>query len=73
MTKKPDPPRTMGERMQRNAGRPPLAELRNRGKVHDWRNHVGEAVKSMWSTFSLEQRAAIAVDAYRSAYNEEWD
>ena len=43
------------------------------GKVHDWRNYVGERTKAIWHTFTQEQRRAIALDADDSASNEEWD
>ncbi len=43
------------------------------GKVHDWRNHVGERTQAMWSTFSYTQRSAIALDAEDRAAAEEWD
>lgn len=43
------------------------------GKIHDWRNHVGDGVRSIWDSLTLEQRAAVAVDAYEMAANEEWD
>lgn len=42
-------------------------------KVHDWRNYVGDCVKSIWNTLSIETRAAIALDADKQADNEEWD
>ena len=43
------------------------------GKVHNWRNHVGERTRKLWSTFSPEQRIAIAADADDLASQEEWD
>lgn len=43
------------------------------GKVHDWRNHVGEQTKAMWLTFTPEQRRAIAADADEAAGREAWD
>lgn len=42
-------------------------------KVHDWRNHVGDSVRTLWHEFTLEQRAAIAIDAEARAESEEWD
>lgn len=42
-------------------------------RVHDWRNHVGDAVRSIWNTLDIEQRAAIAIDAAYLAYAEEWE
>lgn len=43
------------------------------GKVHDWRNHVGERTKENWNTFTIEQKLAIAFDADQSASREEWE
>lgn len=43
------------------------------GKVHDWRNHVGEGVRAIWHTFTPSQRMALADDANRRAANEHWD
>lgn len=43
------------------------------GHVHNWRNHIGKAVKSIWHTFSEEQRKAIIEDAEDSASYENWD
>lgn len=43
------------------------------GAVHNWRNHVGDQIKAIWSTFTPEQRAALAQDAQERAANEEWD
>ncbi len=43
------------------------------GRVHDWRNHVGEGVQKIWHTFTPEQRMALAADADNRASNEYWD
>lgn len=43
------------------------------GRVHDWRNHVGENARRLWLTFTDEQRRALAQDADDSASNEHWD
>lgn len=43
------------------------------GRVHDWRNHVGENVKAIWHTFTDEQKLALAEDADERASNEHWD
>lgn len=43
------------------------------GKVHDWRNHVSEGVRTIWHTFTDEQVMALAADADQRAGNEEWD
>jgi hypothetical protein len=48
-------------------------EFENADRVHDWRNHVGEATKSLWSTFTDEQKAAIALDSEYRANLEEWE
>jgi hypothetical protein len=48
-------------------------EFDEAGKVHDWRNHVGGRTKGLWSTFTQEQRLAIALDADDDAGNEDWD
>lgn len=43
------------------------------GRVHDWRNHVGERVQAIWETFTLEQKVALAEDADERASGEHWD
>lgn len=43
------------------------------GKVHNWRNHVGDRVREMWDTFTEAQKRAIAADADAKAGEEEWD
>jgi hypothetical protein len=43
------------------------------GRVHDWRNHVGENVKAIWGSFSPTQRIALALDADELASREEWE
>ncbi len=43
------------------------------GRVHDWRNHVPEAVQAIWTTFTAEQRAALVDWAEGLADREEWD
>jgi hypothetical protein len=43
------------------------------GRVHNWRNHVGCRVQSIWDTFTDTQKIAIAGDADDEAGNEEWD
>lgn len=43
------------------------------GRIHDWRNHVGENTKHIWNTFTREQKYAIMLDAERLADYEEWD
>lgn len=41
--------------------------------VHEWRNHVPEDVRSIWSTFTREQRAAIVGWADALASAEVWE
>lgn len=43
------------------------------GKVHDWRNHVGDKVRAIWHTFTDEQKLILAQDADERASNEEWE
>jgi hypothetical protein len=43
------------------------------GRVHDWRNHVGEQTKAIWHTFNAIQKKAIAEDADERASREHWD
>jgi hypothetical protein len=43
------------------------------GRVHDWRNHVGDAIKELWFTFTDVQKQAIWEDACERASSEHWD
>lgn len=43
------------------------------GRVHDWRNYIGESVRAIWMSFTPEQRLALAADADELAGREEWD
>ena len=43
------------------------------GRVHDWRNHVPDAVRAIWSTFSQAQRVALYCWAQDLAADEDWD
>lgn len=43
------------------------------GRVHNWRNHVGDRVQALWDTFTDEQKIAIAGDADDAAGFEQWD
>lgn len=43
------------------------------GKVHDWRNHVGDHTRAIWLSLTPNQRLAIAMDADAAASNEEWE
>jgi hypothetical protein len=54
-------------------GDPTNPEFDKAGRVHDWRNYVGERTRAIWHTFTPEQQRAIADDADDLAGNEEWD
>lgn len=43
------------------------------GKVHNWRNYVGEHVRALWATLSDTQKVAIVRDADELASGEHWD
>lgn len=43
------------------------------GRVHDWRNYIGEKTRALWATLSVEQQLAIAQDADAQAGGEQWD
>lgn len=43
------------------------------GRVHNWRNYVGERMQALWETFTDDQKKAIAVDAYEISSREHWD
>jgi hypothetical protein len=43
------------------------------GRIHDWRNYVSEEIQYMWSTFTEEQKKAIARQAEENALDEEWE
>lgn len=43
------------------------------GKVHDWRNHVSDHFRAMWSVLPPPLRVAIAFDAERDSNDEHWD
>lgn len=42
-------------------------------RVHDWRNYIGAVVAAMWSTFTDEQKQALAISAQSLADQEDWD
>lgn len=44
----------------------------NAGRVHDWRNHVSEHIKSIWKTFNDVQKEAIYEQAEDRAGQEHW-
>lgn len=43
------------------------------GRIHNWRNHVGEHTRAIWHTLTPEQKVAIARDAEGDASAEEWE
>jgi len=43
------------------------------GRIHNWRDHVGNNTQRIWNTFTREQKYAIMLDAERVADYEEWD
>lgn len=42
-------------------------------RVHEWKNYIGDKLRAMWSSFTDEQKQAIAESANDSAEREEWD
>lgn len=42
-------------------------------KVHDWRNHLPEAVVEAWHELPIEAKLAAYIPAELSARSEEWD
>lgn len=42
-------------------------------RVHDWRNYISKKLRTMWETFTDEQKQAIAENADDQAGIEEWD
>ena len=43
------------------------------GRVHEWRNYVGERTRVLWATFTDDQLLALAADADERAGSEDWD
>ena len=43
------------------------------GRVHNWRNHVGQWARGIWATLTPGQRNALWMDAEERASNEDWD
>lgn len=43
------------------------------GRVHNWKNYVGEHVRNIWHTFTDEQKISIGLDADTIADLEEWE
>lgn len=42
-------------------------------KCHDWRNHIPDNVRELWSEMSVEARVVAYLMAERQAAAEEWD
>lgn len=42
-------------------------------RVHDWREHVGDATRREWHGMNFSTRVAIALDAETRAGTEEWE
>lgn len=43
------------------------------GRVHDWRNYIGDRTRALWHTFTPEQRFALMNDAHEQSLYEEWE
>lgn len=43
------------------------------GKIHDWRNYIGQAVREIWDTFTPRQKSVLVQAAQAQADREEWD
>lgn len=48
-------------------------EWEKAGRVHDWRNHVPDEIRAIWSTFTAEQQYELYRWADEIASNEHWD
>lgn len=46
-------------------------EWKNPGRVHEWKNHVGDEIRKLWNTFTNDQKAAIAYEMQLNADAEE--
>ena len=42
-------------------------------RVHDWRNYISDDLRSLWDTFTVAQKLAIARNAEEAAGREHWD
>jgi len=42
-------------------------------RIHDWRNHVSDQVRTMWHTFTDTQKQALQRQADDLANAEHWD
>lgn len=45
----------------------------NRGRVHDWRNHVPYGLMKFWGRLSDETKFVVFALAIEEAHNEVWD
>jgi hypothetical protein len=45
----------------------------NKSRVHDWRNHVPQAIIDIWDELTEREQKLIAITAERGADNEYWD
>ncbi len=43
------------------------------GRVHNWRNHVDNAVISVWLHLPLEAKLVAYIEACKASSNEEWE
>lgn len=43
------------------------------GRVHNWRNHIGDRIRLIWETFTEDQKVGLILDADERASNESWD
>lgn len=48
-------------------------EWEKAGRVHDWRNHVPEAIRAVWEAFTPTQRLLLRDWAEELAQGEEWE
>ena len=42
-------------------------------RVHNWHNYAGSDTAALWETFTLLQKAALALNFERLASDEQWD
>lgn len=45
----------------------------NIGRVHDWRNYIGENARLIWDELNKHQKAALRQDAEKMAEREDWE
>lgn len=48
-------------------------DWKNARRVHDWRNHVPVAVRTIWESFSEEQKLTLFDWAEKLSDQEKWD